>query len=225
MPYITLDQLDDCLEVSEAFLDNGDDFNPEENADIAHDPRPRLLDAINAELAKDGGQAGTHAYDMMAAVEEINAGNTAILIELVAAVVLAKSHPDAPDRSITFQPSDIDDMQRAYDMTTKRDGMHLTVTLTKKAETTESWQAGPEESGEGALEQAVRPPERPVWAIAGGCDADMTPSLKGPYESRSAAEEAFRTLPQDRFRIQNRFCMHPSCPTKHCYGPEVTSNA
>lgn len=218
MARLSPDQLDDILDRHQLRIEQDDE-------DEELDPRLVFLSDLNDELAK-GGNAGTHAYDMMAAVEEINAGNTRVLIELIAAVVLAKTaQKGILARSVTFAPQDIDDMQRAYDMTVKRDGMHVTVTLNKKDEPTESWQLGEGEDGEGAKDQATAPPERPVWAIAGGCDADMVPALKGPYASRAEAEEAYSRLPADRFRIQNRFCMHGNCPSDRCNHPEATSDA
>lgn len=223
MPQLSPDQLDDCIERADVQIANNKD-------DIELDARLAFLYELNAELKKDGGQAGTHAYDMMAAVEDINAGNTRVLIELIAGVVIAKAREamengvldeKATELSVTFQPSDIDDMQRAYDMAVKRDGMHVTVTLTKKSEPTESWQLDEEESGEGALEQAAEAPERPVWAVRTGDG-----HLHG-WGSRKEAENAVRDDYADEplAHVENRYCLHEDCPSEGCNHAEATSNA
>lgn len=223
MPRISPEQFDDLLDTAEVLLDNGDDFSPPEDRDVAHDPRLRLLAEINDLLAQDGGQAGTHAYDMMAAVEEINAGNARVLMELVAGVILAKVKPisDHWPHGVTFQASDIDDMQRAYIFGVKHDGMQTTVTLTKKAEPTESWQFAEEGADEDALEQAVVPQERPIWAVRDG-DRLM-------YDCTDRAEaEAYLTQTDflsEIAHVENRFCNHHDCPSTRCNLAEVTSDA
>lgn len=222
MPQITPDQLDDLLETADVFMDNGDDFSPPEDQDVAHDPRLRFLAELNDLLAQDSGSAGTHAYDMIAAVEEINAGNTAVLIELIAATVMMKRQDNPlPDTiSVTFSPSDIDDMQRAYHMDAKRDGMQLTVTLTKKAEPSESWQLAEEPDTGEALEQATEPPERPVWCVRTG-DGSLVPCA-----DKKDAEAVLRAQDLDPMaHVENRFCLHPDCPSTGCNKAEVTSDA
>lgn len=219
---LTASQLDDILGAADVFIENGDDFSPPEDSDVARDARVRFLDELNSVLAT-GSSAGTHAYDMMAAVEEINAGQTATLIELVAAVVMWKRQENPlPDPiSVTFTPADIDAMQRAYQMDVKRDGMHLTVTLTAKTAPTESWQLDEGEDGAGAREQAEKPPERPVWAIR-----TFSGALIG-CEGRDDAEETLHT--HHRYdmmaAVENRFCLHETCPSTRCNQGEVTSNA
>jgi len=236
MNRVTLQQLDDLLDTAEVFMDNGDDFSPDETADIAHDPRLRFHAELNDLLAQDSGSAGTHAYEMMAAVEEINAGNTSVLIELIAGVVMMKlgdtlveqleplnlEGPTLADPiSVTFQPSDIDDMQRAYDMGVKRDGMHITVTLTRRETPTESWNDGEGESTEGARNQAPAPPERPVWAVRDG-SGDLWICTDKP-EAENELKRFCRDDPMAH--IENRFCQHKECPSTGCNKPEVTSDA
>jgi hypothetical protein len=207
------DQLDDVLTTADVSVTNNQD-------DAELDPRLNLLYELNRELAKDGGQAGTHAYDMMAAVEEINAGNASVLIELIAAVVMSKSaFLGDTTASVTFSPSDIDEMQRHYEVGATRDGMQLTVTLTPKDTPGPSWRTDAQESGEGAYPQAEAPdtPERPVWAVRDGT------TLVG-CEDRPAAEAWARKGPETA-TVENRFCLHSECPSTHCNQAEATSEA
>lgn len=220
MPQITPDQLDDILETAEAFLDNGDDFNPPEDQDVPHDPRLRLLAELNGFLASQPS-AGTHAYDMMASIEEINAENTRILIELIAGVVMMKrqENPLAEKMSVTFKPTDIDDMQRNYIFGVKRHGMQVTVTLTKKDEPSDSWMIDDNETGEGAKDQAAEAPERPVWCVRTGSGALVACTGQEDAEIEFEANHAQDALAA----VENRFCLHETCPSTGCNKPEVTS--
>lgn len=221
------DQLDDVLQRSSTRI-----LYEQNTGQRELDARLALLFELNEELAKDGGQAGTHAYDMMAAVEEINAGQTAVLIELVAALTLAKGWEKkfkwaATDRSLslTFQPSDIDDMQRAYNMDVKRDGMHVTVTLTRKEAPTESWQLEAGEDATGAREQAPAQPERPLWCVR-TTGTDGNPYIRRCHD-RADAERVLKPISREdpNAHVENRFCLHPECPSTGCNQAEVTSAA
>lgn len=216
MPQITPDQFDDILERA------GLEVSKTENnkANLGLYPTVALLNQLNELLAKDGGQAGTHAYDMMAAVEEINTGNARVLIELIAGVVMMKrnDNPLLDTMSVTFQPSDIDEMQRNYEFGVKRHGLHVTVTLVRKAEPTESWTFRDDDDVP-AKPQAEAQPDRPVWAIR---VADM---LTG-YPDRAMAEDMLlRMVPELGAQIENRYCLHPECPTTGCNHAEATSSA
>lgn len=225
MPQLSPDQLHDCLERAGVEV-----VYPRSPRDLL--PLLSLLHEVNEELAKDGGQAGTHAYDMMAAVEEINAGNTAVLIELIAALVMWKTetrrNPD--EMTVSFTPQDIDVMQKAYQVVAKRDGYLLTVSLVKRANPAESWLSDKEPTA-GAKPQATPPdtPEAPLWALR---------SLSGSLflcDSREHAERVLRgaeehpTVPRaimgGDLSIQNRHCLHTECPSARCMAPEVTSHA
>lgn len=218
MAQITPDRLDDILDKLGLSIDG--QALDDDSEDMPVDPRLLFLGELNELLAKDGGQAGTHAYDMMAAVEEINTGNARVLIELIAGVVMMKrnENPLLDTMSVTFQPSDIDDMQRNYEFGVKRHGLHVTVTLVKKAEPTESWTFRDDDEVP-AKSQAEAQPERPVWAIRVG---DV---LTG-YPNRTVAENTLRRMVPDLgAQIENRYCLHPECPTTGCNYAEATSSA
>lgn len=217
MPQITADQLDDILESTGLAIDG--QGVEEDSEDMPIDPRLVFLTELNDLLAKDGGQAGTHAYDMMAAVEDINTGNTRVLIELIAGVVLMKKTVPTNDPiSVTFQPSDIDVMQRHYEFGVKRHGLHVTVTLTKKAEPSESWTFRDDDDVP-AKPQVEAQPDRPVWAIRVG------DTLTG-YPDRALAEDMLlRVMTELGAQIENRYCLHPECPTTGCNHAEATSSA
>lgn len=210
------DQLDDILARGDLAIDYDESIG-----DL--DPRLVLLAEINSELTKMGGNAGTHAYEMMAAVEEINAGDTRVLIELIAAVVMwkAETRRGNPPMSVTFQPSDIDRMQRAYHMEVKRDGMHVTVTLNKRDETAPTWQLDEAETGADALDQATAPPERPVWAVRTGAGALIACTGREDAETQFQAHHSDDALAA----VENRYCLHETCPSTGCNLAEVTSDA
>lgn len=227
MPQLSPDQFDDCLGRALVQVE----YREDEESSL--DPRLALLHEINEELSKDGGQAGTHAYEMLAAAEEINAGNTAVLMELVAAVVMWKlgetlveqlrplqlAGPILADPlSVEFTPQDIDDMQRTYQIDAKRDGMLLTVTLTRREKAAASWLSD-DETPDGAKPQAM-PPDRPqgaLWAVV-----DTNGTLHG-MPSRATAESFVRD--NEGYSVQNRHCYHQTCPNTRCMAPEVTSHA
>lgn len=221
MKQITPDQIDDVLKKLGLRLDYSGDEEVEVEYEL--DERVALSRELNDLLARDSGSAGTHAYEMMAAVEEINAGNTSVLIELITGVVMMKRQENqiADPISVTFQPSDIDDMQRAYDMDVKRDGMHITVTLTRRETPTESWSDGEGESTEGARNQAPALPERPVWAVRDG-SGDLWICTDKP-EAENELKRFCRDDPMAH--IENRFCQHKECPSTGCNKREVTSDA
>lgn len=218
MPQISPNQLDDILEKLGLSIDGA--ALDDDSEDMPVDPRLLFLAELNEELAKDGGQAGTHAYDMMAAVEEINTGNTRVLIELIAGVVMMKrsENPLLDTMSVTFQPSDIDDMQRNYEFGVKRHGLHVTVTLTKKAEPSESWTFRDDDDVP-AKQQVEAQPDRPVWAIRVGDTLTCFPN-------RPMAENSLRQMtPELGGQIENRYCLHSDCPTTGCNQAEATSIA
>lgn len=220
---ITPEQFDDLIDTADVLINDGDDFRHDESSDVPLDPRLRLLAEIN-DLIAASPAAGTHAYEMMAAVEQINAGNTAVLIELIAAVVMLarNDNPLCDQLTVTFSPHDIDEMQKRWEMDAKRDDMWLTVTLTRKPEAGESWLADTEENGDGAKPQAeaADTPERPVWAIRNGLGSLFRMHDKADAERQIRGEPGHEL--QSHFAddpaavIENRWCLHPECPSSIC---------
>jgi len=223
MPQLSPDQLDDCL--GRALIE----VRYREDEDSLLDPRLALLHQINEELKKDGGEAGTHAYEMLAAAEEINAGNTAVLIELIAAVTMWKTetrrNPDT--MTVEFTPHDIDVMQRGYQIHAKRDGMLLSVTLIRREEAAES-RLKDDETPDGAKPQAMPSdaPEPPLWGVR---------TVFGVWEQKCSREEAEEAI-RDEYAndpvatLEGRYCPYDYCPStrrscdlKSCAAKEATS--
>jgi hypothetical protein len=219
---ISPDRFDELLDASKTrVLYQMQSRHERDNADL--DPRLALLHQINEEAQRDGGQAGTHAYEMIAAVEEINAGNTETLIQLIAAIVMVarNDNPLLDQLTVSFTPHDIDEMQKAWEMTANRDGYMTTVTLTRKPEAGESWLLDADEDPTGAKEQAQQQPERPVWAVRAGDG-----SIHG-YPVKGAAQHAiYGEFRSDQIaKVENRWCLHPDCPAERCnQEPEVASD-
>ncbi len=95
------------------------------------------LEVASQEPTSQEGSAGTHAYDMLAAMGEREVETTETLIHMVAATVLARIiHRDerGPVNSVTFSPGDMDAMYREYEITVTRDGIDTTVSVSKRNE-------------------------------------------------------------------------------------------
>ena len=208
------DQLDAILDKSETRV-----LYKPNTGQVDLDPRLALLYQLNEVLQMAGGNAGTHAYDMMAAVEEINTGNMAVLIELIAAVVLSGCiSDDATTIETSFTPQDIDDMQKRFEMSASRNGLLLTVRLDRKPEEGVSWRLDETEDPVGARDQATGHPERPRWTVR---DSE---GVFHPYPTKGHAQLAlvndFRG--DEIARVENRYCLHYDCPSTHC-NDEATS--
>lgn len=150
---------------------------------------------------------------MLAAIGEREIETTDLLIQMIAATVLVNTGQTA----VTFSPADMDRVFREYrtDVAFGTDGK-TTVTIVGKNGSTAPSLAVQDEDASGALEGAVRQPERPVWAIRSDGGNTLYRML-----DRHDAERHVSNYRHGR--IENRFCLHPDCPTSVCNRAEVTS--
>jgi len=177
-----------------------------------------LAGSVLSQRESDESTPGTHAYDLLASYAKLDAQNTEILIQLVAATVLYKLFVDEGGGriNIEFSPKDMDDMQRLFEMKGERDGLITKVAISPKAELSESWMVETE-GGEDAKPQAQPKDERPVWAIRWWKDGKSY--LHNMHDQSDAERQlpSYHPKPGDpAASIENRMCLHPDCPSERC---------
>lgn len=168
------------------------------------------FEAANLKALFDAEVAGTHAFDMIAAIEMGNVEITETLIHMVAATVLAKQiEEEGGGRSnITFSPADMDAMHRDYEMQTKRDGLITTVTIVPRNPHTHTV-GGPDhtmnrlmaqaEDDRGALPQVEQSPAKPYFFYRDGG------GRQGPMEKDAAQDLVFKSV-DPTAHVENRMC-------------------
>lgn len=200
---------------------------------IDADTLETYADRINGYVAEmqaiqDG--EGTDAHEMLAAVELANVETTETLMGMLAGTVLAQliDEEGGGRSNITYSPEAMDSMMKRYELDVTRDGMLTTVRINPR-EGAFPGLAIQIESGEDAKPQAeAKVHDRPVWAIR------YYASHGGPYLAKMHDEgDAERHLldytgsyDSPEPTIENRFCLHPECPTTGCLhkaDEEVTS--
>ncbi len=164
---------------------------------------------------EEGGNAGTHAYDLLAASETEHAKTTETLIEMVAATVLHKLIQDEGGgrANVSFSPADMDEMHKLYEIRVNRDGMLTDIHLEPRPTARASLKLSHDREGlleiETAKPQAVARPEEPNWfATIGG--------ERRHAADRHSAENAVRLAISDDptvvAEVENRRCPQSKCP-------------
>jgi hypothetical protein len=201
------------------------------------------LRARIVELEGDAAERpGTSAYTMLAAAEQANVETTETMIQMIAATVLAAVldngvggpfRQDNGSWAVSFSPADVDAMYRAYDMSAKREGMLTTVSIMERAvaethqPTSLYVQAGDTDAEPVKPQAEVVAYDRPLWAIR------YYSNDGGVYLALMHDQaDAMRHLPdyvgrydQPEPTIENRWCLHPDCPTTGCTHTEATSES
>ena len=185
---------------------------------------------IIAELlakANEPGQAGTHAYDMLAAYAKADLNTTEALIHMVAATVLKKliDEEGGGRANISISPMDMDELFKEYHVKAERNGLITTISI--HAIQADDYPAlgqtrllEQNEDTSGALPQAEPKPERPVWGVR-YARLDGEPRFF-TVANRDDAETVLRSMNLDpTAHIENRMCQHETCPSNVCN--EVTS--
>lgn len=203
----------------------------------------KLDGVLRAAIAEPN--AGTSAYQMVADTATAQLQTTETLIHMVAATVLMKvrqpQEPVVSEHSVTFSPTDMDEMHRRYEMTAKHDGMLTTVHIKPRPDEIApprppieaNLERKPEslmtqDDGEGPFKPQAAPHvyDRPIWAIR--FYVHGKPKLH-QMDNQGAAERQVRSyLPVEgdpEAVIENRFCLHVGCPADRCLlaDAEVTS--
>lgn len=183
------------------------------------------IDVIRQEIAAPN--AGTTAYEMVAAVETQNVEVTETLIHMVAATVLSVliDEEGGGRANVSFSPHDMDEMHRRYMLDAKHDGMLTVVRIAPRegvdmarqepdartAAPTSFYREDGIDSTEPAQPQApVHVFDRPLWAarvdghLFPASDEDQAKAIVGRADVGQIAQ------------VENRYCYHPECPAEHC---------
>jgi hypothetical protein len=173
-----------------------------------------------------GGSASTHAYDMLADYSKIDLDNLESLINLTAAVVLMQGMQRAIDwetpgvRSVEFSPKEMDDLIRNYEVTSDRTGLLTKVVIKRKHREDGIMEHGTAKEAAAAQPQAeAKVHDRPIWTIR-FYGKRGKPHLNR-MDDRAQAEERLSDyvsplVEQPEPTIENRFCLHPGCPSDRC---------
>ncbi len=166
--------------------------------------------------------AGTHAFDMIAAVEQGNVEITETLIHMVAATVLAKLIEDegCGRSNISFSPADMDAMHRDYELHHKRDGLVTTVTIVPRdkqvflvggPDHALNWLMAQDEDTTDALPQVEQSPAKPYFFYRDGG------GRQGPMGKQEAQDLVFKSV-DPTAHVENRMCGRAECPNSDMQG-------
>lgn len=153
---------------------------------------------------------------------------TSTLMDMLAATILATLIDDEGGgrTNVRFSPGSMQEKLAAWDYTVVHEGLERNVRVTPKD--TAAWQDGEppsklssllhteQEDVSGAKPQAEpKTYDRPVWAVRYVDGNGELQILK--CRDRADAERSCRTLAEKMFpKVENRHCLHPSCPTSIC---------
>lgn len=177
------------------------------------------IEAANLKALFDAEVAGTHAFDMIAAIEMGNVEITETLIHMVAATVLAKLiEEEGGGRSnISFSPADMDAMHRDYEMQAKRDGLVTTITLVPRDHMTHT-AGGPAlfdtilpADALNALPQVEASVAKPYWFF------NDNGFRLGPM-TRDEAVEHLGISKNPLAHVENRMCPNAACKNSDMQG-------
>lgn len=164
---------------------------------------------------EEGGKAGTHAYDLLAAAETEHAKTTETLIHMVAATVLHKLIADEGGgrANVSFSPADMEEMHRLYEMHVNRDGMTTDIKIEPRATSRASLKLSHDRDGlleiEPAKPQAeARKPEPNWFAKIGGERLHCANKKSAEWAVRDALAKDETVVAE----VENRRCPHVRCP-------------
>lgn len=160
----------------------------------------------------EGGKAGTHAYDMLAAAETDHAKDTETLIHMVAATVLHRliAEEGGGRANVSFSPADMDEMHKLYEMIVNRDGMTTEIKLVPRKEHAKSLQLGFDPApANPAHEQAGLIPREPNWfAVIAGERLHCADQRS----AESKVRDSMKSDPTVMAQVENRRCPVGKCP-------------
>jgi hypothetical protein len=162
--------------------------------------------------ADDDGNAGTHAYDMLAALAEHDAATTETLIHMIAATVLSlkfgpSMRPGKDAVAVIFSPLDMDAMLKHYEMTATHEGVITTVRITRRETPLAEGVMAQSEDVSNAQPQAMPMVERKYWFFN-----STTTGRIGP-EDREDVEARLQVSDDLTARLENRACPRRFCPS------------
>lgn len=165
------------------------------------------------------------------AAAQLEAEVTSALVDMTIATVLATLiEEEGGGRSnIQFSAMAMDHVMKHYRYTSKMEGMIRTVSVELREDSDlrneDAWRAPSnrhgvmhqDESTSGALPQAEpKDYDRPVWAVR-YTDLTGNPAMYGCTDRADAEGHLRLYLDEDPLaHIENRFCLHPECPSTKC---------
>jgi hypothetical protein len=174
----------------------------------------RKLAVAAKRQVEEGGLAGTHAYDLIAAQAGEDAKVAETLIEMVAATVLHKliEEEGGGRANVTFSPSDMDEMHKRYNMIVNRDGMTTEIKIEPRPSERASLKLSYDREGtmeKPASPQAEAKPEEPHWfAKIGGERLHAADKRSAENAVRLAISDDPTTVAE----VENRRCPQSKCP-------------
>jgi hypothetical protein len=179
---------------------------------------------------------------MLLAAQALENETTSTLLDMLAATILSTLIEEEGHgrTNISFSPNSMNYMTKHYVYESTTDGLTRTVSIQMREDSplrhdAEAWTApsnrhgvavDPDMNGDGAKPQAEpKVWDRPVWAIRTKPDKFLN------MHDRADAERQLKLLIQRdpiiyrTAHIENRFCLHPECPSTGCNEKpsEVTS--
>lgn len=185
---------------------------------------------------------------MLTAAQALENEVTSTLLDMAVATVLATLFEEEGGGrcNVSISPNSMNYMTKNYTYSVTMDGLTRNIAIQMREDsplqTEEGWVApsnrhavalDPDMNGAGAKPQA-EPKEhnRPVWAVKTTShdfvnDA-MVPVLRNCHDRKDAERQCLDMLKRDPTRpatVENRYCLHPECPSTGCNEAEATSDA
>lgn len=168
---------------------------------------------------------------MLAAAAAVENEVTSTLLDMLAATVLVTLiEEEGGGRSnVSYSPMSMDHMMKHYTYSVANDGMVRTVSIAMREDSDlrdpDLWRAPSnrhgvmhqDEDGSGAQSQAepkVR--DRPIWAVSFFQEGAAGPTLLNCHDQADAARQCRTLDPGLLPEVQNRHCLHPTCPSSRC---------
>lgn len=176
------------------------------------------------------------AHDIHLAAAALENEVTSTLMDMLVATILATliEQEGGGRTNITFSPGAMQEIMTNWVYSVETAGMDRTIRIAPKKG--DEWSEGEPPSklesllmadsdkGEAKPQAAVHEYDRPLWVVA--CTDEDGNTIFSRQLDRASAERELRswgpqTALERNARIENRHCLHPTCPTTGCN--EVTS--
>lgn len=164
-------------------------------------------------------------FDMMAAGATLEAQTIQTLMAMQTATVLAALiEEEGGGRSnMSYSPMKMAEMLALYGYTVEHDKLITTVRIFEKASLSMLVRDGEQADADAKPQAEPKVWDRPIWAVRISGDTDE-PYLR-QCNDRDDAERVIRALSATLItQVENRFCLHPDCPTTGCNETEATSD-
>ena len=188
--------------------------------------------------------------DMLVAAQALENEVTSTLVDMVVATVLATLiYEEGGGRSnMHISPKAMDDMVKNWNYTSAIENGLRTVSISLKPDSPLAKEFADERENlandpapgvmrdESISLEGIKPQadekvyDRPVWAVKttvhDAINDDMVPVLRNCHDRADAERQCLLLLKSGRIAaVENRYCLHPECPSTGCTMSEATSDA